>query len=212
MVRDLQLDSRRWEQEVAQGQASYTNSDTHRSRQYYGPSQTPGPEPPAAAYPQSYPQVHPQPHQQAHGQQPSAVYAGSGYYQTYQQEPGYTYAPPQHSPAYPPGYAPNNSYPQGGYSATTSAHPYSAAAQPRTYHQEAAPSYINTAQGYYASYQNAAQAAPRDSVSSPPGPSAARYGVTKTCVTASVTDNSRSSNYQYPSASQRKSSKLNSPF
>lgn len=88
MVQDLQADSQRWRQELqltrsARGRdreealAAYRGSQTHQSRQYYGPSDQP-------TYP-TQPQVLPRPEGQYYdpalygqAQQPQTVYAQPG--------------------------------------------------------------------------------------------------------------------------------------
>lgn len=90
MVQDLKLDSQRWRAEVQQGRVAYQDSQTHQSRQYYGPS-APAAAPPAVSY------QAPQPHRQAYAPTAHQSYGGDSAY-TYQQpaygQPASQYAAP----------------------------------------------------------------------------------------------------------------------
>ena len=162
MVRDLQTDSRRWEAEIAQGRGrshardsshssspdkglgNYTESATHRSRQYYGPTETPAPEAgssysayaqptyaqPATAYPADRDRRTTQPSAsgyastQQYGQEAAYTYTTQA--QAYAQPTAYAAAPTQYTSAY-------SSYQQqpAAYGSTTG-YPSTSAAQPRT--------------------------------------------------------------------------------
>ncbi|KAF2454078.1 hypothetical protein BDY21DRAFT_291919 [Lineolata rhizophorae] len=177
MVQDLKLDSQRWYSErqragTVQTPHSYNDSNTHKSRQYYGPTEpvdsasasAPGGNygtPSAARQDPAY-----RPTASSYSNEPSGYnysvsaqppYAQAGYQPTYPsyQSPQSSQTPRSVAPTgYPPGYQ----QPEGTYSSTSGQYQYpqshAHSSRPDAYAQQPRPSEYGQPRYYYGFHWN----------------------------------------------------------